>query len=73
MNKEQVLNEYADDLGNDAITRLNGMFSRRDQGDRAIVVRATGALYADDARLLGEPHEPKPGILAGLEIHPLFP
>ena len=32
-----------------------------------------GALYADDAQILGEPHEPKPGILAGLEVHPIFP
>lgn len=73
MNREQILEEFADDLGKDAIERLNGMFSRRDRGDRAIVVRSTGALYADDATLLGEPHEPKPGILAGLEVHPIFP
>ena len=73
LTKEQVLNEYADELGNDAINKLKGMFSRRDRGDRAIVVRSTGALYADDAQILGEPHEPKPGILAGLEVHPIFP
>lgn len=73
LTKEQVLNEYRDDLGKDAVERLNGMFSRRDRGDRAVVVRSTGALYADDAQLLGEPHEPKPGILAGLEVHPIFP
>lgn len=73
MTKEQILNEFADDLNSDAITRLKGMFSRRDQGDRAIVVRSTGALYTDDGSILGSPHEPKPGILAGLEIHPIYP
>ena len=73
LNKEQILNEFSDELNKDAIDRLNGMFSRRDRGDRAIVVRSTGALYADDAQILGEPHEPKPGILAGLEVHPIFP
>lgn len=73
MTKEQILNEFADDLNSDAITRLKGMFSRRDQGDRAVVVRSTGALYTDDGSILGSPHEPKPGILAGLEIHPIYP
>lgn len=73
LSKEQILNEFGDDLGKDAIERLNSMFSRRDRGDRAILVRSTGALYADDASILGEPHEPKPGILAGLEVHPVFP
>ena len=53
MTKEQILNEFADDLNSDAITRLKGMFSRRDQGDRAIVVRSTGALYTDDGSILG--------------------
>lgn len=49
------------------------MSSRRDRGDRAIVVRATGPLYDPNGSLLGEPHEETPGILAGREIHPLFP
>lgn len=73
LTKEQVLNEYADELGNDAINKLKSMSSRRDRGDRAVIVRSAGALYADDAVLLGNPHEPTPGILAGLEVHPIFP
>ena len=73
MTREQILSEFADDLSSEAINRLKTMFSRRDQGDRAIVVRSTGALYSDDGSLLGNPHEPKPGILAGLEVHPVYP
>ena len=73
MTREQILSEFADDLSNEAINRLKTMFSRRDQGDRAIVVRSTGALYSDDGTILGNPHEPKPGILAGLEVHPVYP
>ena len=73
LTKEQILNEYLDELGGEAINKLNTLSGRRDRGDRSIVVRSTGALYADDASLLGEPHEPKPGILAGLEVHPVFP
>lgn len=73
MSKEQILSEYADDLGKEALAKLSEFSSRRDRGDRAVLVRATGALYADNAKLIGEPHEPKPGILAGLEVHPVFP
>ena len=73
LTKEQILNEYADDLGKDAIAKIESMSSRRDRGDRAIVVRATGPLYDPNGSLLGEPHEETPGILAGREIHPLFP
>ena len=73
MTREQILSEFADDLSSEAINRLKTMFSRRDQGDRAIVVRSTGALYSDDGTILGNPHEPKPGILAGLEVHPVYP
>lgn len=73
LTKEQILNEYGDDLSKEAIDKLSGLTSRRDQGDRSILVRSTGALYADDAKIIGDPHEPKPGILAGLEVHPIFP
>ena len=73
LTKDQILNEYADDLGKEAVEKLDSMFSRRDRGDRAILIRSTGALYGDDAALLGNPQEPKPGILAGLEVHPIFP
>ena len=73
MNKEQILSEYADDLGRDAIAKLKEMSSSRDQGDRAIVVHSTGPMYANDASLLGSPHEETPGILAGLEVCPIHP
>ena len=73
MNKEQILSEYADDLGRDAIAKLKEMSSSRDQGDRAIVVHSTGPMYANDASLLGTPHEETPGILAGLEVCPIHP
>ena len=70
---EQILSEYSDDLSGEAIEKLKSTYSRRDQGDRGVIVRATGALYADDAKLLGDPNANKPGILAGLEVHPIFP
>ncbi|MBQ8132478.1 MAG: hypothetical protein IJ193_08305 [Bacilli bacterium] len=73
MTKEQILNEFADDLGRDAVDKLNEMSSRRDRGDRAIIVRSTGPLYDDRGGLLGDPHEETPGIIAGREVHPLFP
>lgn len=73
LTKEQILNEFADDLGRDAINKLMSSKGRKDRGDRAVVVRSTGSLYTDSGSLLGDPHEPKPGILAGLEVHPLFP
>ena len=73
LTKEQILSEYADDLSGDALKELKQMGSSRDKGDRAIVVRATGALYSDKGGILGDPHEPTPGILAGLEVHPIYP
>ena len=73
MTKEQILNEFADDLGKDAVDKINSMDSRRDRGDRAIIVRSTGPLYDDRGGLLGDPHEETPGIIAGREVHPLFP
>lgn len=73
LTKEQILTEYADDLGDEALEKINSIYSRRDRGDRAIVVRTTGALYDPDGNMLGKPHERTPGILAGREIHPLFP
>lgn len=73
LTREQILDEFADDLGKDAKERLYNSYGRRDRGDRAVVVRSTGSLYTNSGSLLGEPCEPKPGILAGLEVHPLFP
>ena len=73
LTQEQILSEYSDDLSKEAIDKLTGLRSRKDQGDRGVIVRTTGALYADDAKILGDPHEPKAGILAGLEVHPIFP
>lgn len=73
LTKEQILDEFGDDLGPEAIDRLEGMFERYSYDDRAVVVRSTGALYDDNADILGNGKTPSPGILGGLEIHPLFP
>lgn len=73
LTKEQILDEFGDDLGPEAIDRLDGMFERYSYDDRAVVVRSTGALYDDNADILGNGKTPSPGILGGLEIHPLFP
>ena len=73
LTKGQILDEFGDDLGPEAIERLDGMFERYSYDDRAVLVRSTGALYNDNAELLGNGKTPSPGILGGLEIHPLFP
>lgn len=73
LTKEQILDEFGDDLGPEAVDRLEGMFERYSYDDRAVVVRSTGALYDDNADILGNGKTPSPGILGGLEIHPLFP
>ena len=73
LTKEQILTEYIDDLGQEAVAKIKQMYARRDRGDRAVVVRATGPLYDPNGGLLGHPHEETPGILAGREVHPLFP
>ena len=73
LTKEQILDEFGDDLGPEAVDRLEGMFERYSYDDRAIVIRSTGALYDDNADILGDEKTPSPGILGGLEIHPLFP
>lgn len=73
LTKEQILDEFGDDLGPEAVDRLEGMFERYSYDDRAVVIRSTGALYDDNADILGNGKTPSPGILGGLEIHPLFP
>jgi hypothetical protein len=73
LTKEQILAEYADDLNEEAIDKLNSMTSRRYMDTGAIVVRTTGPLYDPKGSILGNPHEQTPGILAGRELHPLFP
>ena len=73
LTKEQILTEYADDLGSDALEALKTTSSRRGRDTGAIVVRTTGPLYDPKGEILGSPHEQTPGILAGRELHPLFP
>ena len=73
LTKEQILTEYADDLGSDALEALKTTSSRRNRDNGAIIVRSTGPLYDPKGEILGNPHEQTPGILAGRELHPLFP
>ena len=72
LTKEQILDEFGDQLKPDVKAHLFKNFERHDYDRGSIVVRSTGALYADDAEIIGDPHSKKPGLLAGLEVHPLF-
>ena len=74
LTKEEILSEFGDDLGKDALEKLESMFSRRDYGeDRGLLVHSTTTNYYDDGTILGDVAAKTPGILAGLEVHPLSP
>lgn len=71
LTKDEILEEFGEDLSDKAFSTLNEYFEtprRWDYGNDHIVVRTGMDSLIDE----GVEH-PKEGILAGLEVHPIWP
>ena len=70
LSKDEILEEFGEDLSDEAIKKITGYFtdeSRHDISDHYIMIPVNDSILDD-----GERH-PGPGLLAGLEAHPLYP
>lgn len=70
LTKEEVLEEFGDDLTDEAINNIDDYFkdaSRSDIGDNYVYVHANESLLENGEK------KKTPGLLAGLEVHPLYP
>lgn len=73
MTKDEILEEYGDDLSDSAINQIIGYFSDVDHGNTLndyIVVNSKMDELLEDGT---SKEHLTPGILAGLEVHPLNP
>ena len=71
LTKDEILEEFGEDLTDQALSEINEYFEsprRWDYGNDHIVVR-TGL----DSLVEDSVEQPKTGILAGLEVHPIWP
>lgn len=73
LTKEEILEEFGEDLTDEAYDKIDDYFAdttRSDFGDNYIYVNTMDSLLEN-----GEKGNPKktPGILAGLEVHPFYP
>ena len=73
LTRDEILEEFGEDLTDKAIAEIEDYFSgvqRWDYGDEHVVVSAS----MDELLENGDSqNRPTPGILAGLEVHPLWP
>ena len=73
MTKDEVLEEFGDDLTEAAVGKIEDYFSDAQHGsvlnDYVVVNSKMDYLLEDGTKTSG----PTPGILAGLEVHPLYP
>ena len=73
MTKDEILEEYGEDLSDIAIGKIEDYFSDKEHGeaifDYITVNQEMDYLLEDGTKSSG----PTPGILAGLEVHPLYP
>jgi len=73
LTKDEVLEEFGEDLTSDAINKIEDYFSDVQHGetiyDYVVVNQQMDYLLEDGTKATG----PTPGILAGLEVHPLYP
>ena len=73
MTKDEILEEFGEDLTDAAIGKVDEYFSDVQYGDSlydyVIVNQEMDYLLEDGNKATG----PTPGILAGLEVHPLYP
>ena len=73
MTKDEILEEFGEDLTDVAIGKIEDYFSDVQHGqalyDYVTVSSNMDYLLEDGTKATG----PTPGILAGLEVHPLYP
>jgi hypothetical protein len=73
MTKDEILEEFGSDLTDAAIKKVESYFSDMQHGDNLydyiVVNQEMDYLLEDGTKATG----PTPGILAGLEVHPLYP
>ena len=73
MTKEEILEEFGDELTTAAVNKVEEYFTDHQHGgvlnDYVVVNSKMDYLLDDASSTIG----PTPGILAGLEVHPLYP
>lgn len=73
LTKDEILEEYGDELTDEAINKVEDYFADMHQGnnlyDYVVVNSKMDSLLEDGSTV----SHPTPGILAGLEVHPLYP
>lgn len=73
LTKDEILEEYGDELTDEAINKIEDYFADMHQGnhlyDYVVVNSKMDSLLEDGSTV----SHPTPGILAGLEVHPLYP
>lgn len=70
MTKEEIFEEFGEDLSDTAINKITEYYSdstNHDIGDNYVVVNTMDSLLEDGTK------KKTPGLLAGLEVHPLYP
>ena len=73
MTKDEILEEFGEDLTETAINKVDSYFSSIMEGSTLndyVVVNSNMDVLLDDGTTT---QHPTPGILAGLEVHPLYP
>ena len=70
MTKEEILEEYGEDMSNEGISKLENYFPDTTKtllGDNYVTINTMDTLLEDGEK------KKTPGLLAGLEVHPLYP